>query len=117
MRGHHIILFERVIKPSTDASRNQLNSMKGQRRPVHCGARPLAQWWTMKHLGLVLDPLVLAADHDRAEGSFAGCKSTDRAAREEILNRAYAIWESEGHPANRELSNWLQAESGILGQR
>ena len=71
----------------------------------------------MNHHGLVLDPLLLASEHDKSDGSFAGLKSTDRAAREEILHRAYAIWESEGHPVDRELSNWLQAERGILGER
>jgi hypothetical protein len=71
----------------------------------------------MKTLGLVLDPLIQAAEHDRAAGAFTGLASSDRAAREEILHRAYAIWESEGHPADRELSNWLQAETGILGDR
>jgi hypothetical protein len=71
----------------------------------------------MNNPTLVPDPLVMAAEHDRTDGSFAGLKSTDRAAREEILHRAYAIWESEGHPVNRELSNWLQAETGILGER
>lgn len=71
----------------------------------------------MKSLILVPDPLVLAAEHDRTDGTFAGLKATDRAAREEILHRAYAIWETEGHPVNRELSNWLQAETGILCNR
>ncbi len=71
----------------------------------------------MENHGLVLAPLVLASEHDRTDGSFAGLKSTDPAAREKILHRAHAIWESEGHPVDRELSNWLQAETGILGER
>jgi hypothetical protein len=45
----------------------------------------------MKNHSLVLNPLVFASEHDRRESSFAGLKSTDRAAREEILHRAYAI--------------------------
>jgi len=45
---------------------------------------------------------------------LAGLKVTDRAAREEILHRAYAIWESEGHPRDRKLANWLEAEAEIL---
>ena len=48
--------------------------------------------------------------------AFAGMKATDRAAREEILHRAYAIWESEGHPPDRKLANWLDAEAGVLGR-
>jgi len=71
----------------------------------------------MKHKALVLDPLVVAAEHDKTAGAFSGLASNDRGAREEILQRAYAIWESEGHPDDRELSNWLQAEAGILGKR
>jgi hypothetical protein len=43
-------------------------------------------------------------------------KSTDRAPREEILHRAYAIWESEGHPESRQLANWLEAEAEIMGR-
>lgn len=41
-------------------------------------------------------------------------KSSDRAAHEEIQHLAYAIWESEGHPENRQLDNWLQAEDEVL---
>jgi hypothetical protein len=39
---------------------------------------------------------------------------TDRAAREEILHRAYSIWERSGRPANRELAHWLEAEAQVL---
>lgn len=46
--------------------------------------------------------------------TFAGMVITDRAAREEILHRAYAIWECEGHPENRKLDNWLEAEGQIF---
>ena len=46
--------------------------------------------------------------------NFPGMKFTDRAAHEEILHRAYAIWESEGHPNNRELANWLDAEAEVM---
>ena len=45
---------------------------------------------------------------------LAGLKVTDRAAREEILHRAYAIWESEGQPQDRKLANWLEAEAEVL---
>ena len=43
--------------------------------------------------------------------NFPGMNSTDRAPREEILHRAYAIWEREGHPDDRKLANWLEAEA------
>ena len=49
-------------------------------------------------------------------GDFPGMNSADRAPREEILHRAYALWESEGHPSNRELANWLDAEADVLGR-
>jgi hypothetical protein len=41
-------------------------------------------------------------------------KVTDRAAREEILHRAYAIWKSEGEPQDRQLANWLEAEAEVV---
>jgi hypothetical protein len=43
-----------------------------------------------------------------------GLTSTDRAAREEILHRAYSIWENAGRPEKRELANWLEAEAEVL---
>lgn len=49
------------------------------------------------------------------EDAFTGLKSTDRSAREEILHRAYSIWESEGHPSDRKLANWLEAEAAVMG--
>ena len=30
-----------------------------------------------------------------------------------LQHRAYAIWESEGHPDGRALANWLQAEEDL----
>lgn len=50
-------------------------------------------------------------------GPLAGLQSTDRAVREEILHRAYAIWEREGHPADRKLANWLEAEGEVMAGR
>lgn len=47
-------------------------------------------------------------------GAFAGLKSTDPAIREEILPRTHAIWESEGHPFDRKLANWLEAEAAVM---
>jgi hypothetical protein len=47
---------------------------------------------------------------------FPDLNSTDRAPREEILHRAYAIWEKEGHPDNRRLANWLEAEAEVMGR-
>ncbi|HEX2852000.1 MAG TPA: DUF2934 domain-containing protein [Opitutaceae bacterium] len=48
---------------------------------------------------------------------FEGLLSTDRAAREEILHRAYSIWECAGRPENREVENWLAAEAEVLGEK
>lgn len=47
----------------------------------------------------------------------AGLTAEDRAAREEILHRAYSIWEHTGRPEHQELSNWLAAEAEVLAQR
>jgi aspartyl/asparaginyl beta-hydroxylase (cupin superfamily) len=46
--------------------------------------------------------------------AMAGLNSSDRAVREEILHRAYAIWEREGWPQNRKLDHWLEAEAEVL---
>lgn len=46
--------------------------------------------------------------------AFTGLRSTNRAVREEILHRAYALWESEGHPEGRDLVHWTQAETDVL---
>jgi hypothetical protein len=48
--------------------------------------------------------------------AFPGMDSADRAPREEILHRAYAIWQSEGQPDNRKLANWLEAEAEVMGR-
>jgi hypothetical protein len=47
---------------------------------------------------------------------FPGMKSSDRAPHEVILHRAYAIWEREGHPHDRQLANWLEAEAEVIGR-
>ena len=46
--------------------------------------------------------------------SFAGLDAQDRCAREEILHRAYEIWEHNGRPENRAMEHWVQAEQEIL---
>ncbi|ATC63135.1 hypothetical protein CMV30_03725 [Nibricoccus aquaticus] len=46
---------------------------------------------------------------------FPGLVSTDRAAHEEILHRAYSIWECAGRPENCEVAHWLQAEAEVVG--
>jgi Protein of unknown function (DUF2934) len=46
---------------------------------------------------------------------FAELNCHDRAAREEILHRAYFIWEKAGRPERRQLADWLQAEREVLG--
>ncbi|RSC21419.1 DUF2934 domain-containing protein [Agrobacterium sp. FDAARGOS_525] len=33
-----------------------------------------------------------------------------------IRNRAYEIWEAEGHPEGRDLDHWLQAASDYLAK-
>lgn len=53
------------------------------------------------------------ADQTPALPLFPGLKTTDRAVREEILHRAYQIWQREGHPSDRALDHWLQAEANI----
>lgn len=46
--------------------------------------------------------------------SFAGLESTDRAVREDIQHRAYAIWQSEGEPDRRHLAHWFAAEEQVM---
>lgn len=46
--------------------------------------------------------------------TFAGLESTDRAAREEIQHRAYAIWQGEGEPNSRDLAHWFAAEAQVM---
>lgn len=41
-------------------------------------------------------------------------RPTGRAVREEILHRAYALWEAEGFPEGRKLDHWLAAEAEVL---
>jgi hypothetical protein len=62
------------------------------------------------HAVMDLDTGISATTDD----AFKGLKSTDRAVREEILHRAYAIWECEGHPHGRGLANWLEAEAEVM---
>lgn len=61
------------------------------------------------HAVMDLDTGISATTDD----AFKGLRSTDRAVREEILHRAYAIWECEGHPQGRGLANWLEAEAAV----
>jgi aspartyl/asparaginyl beta-hydroxylase (cupin superfamily) len=46
--------------------------------------------------------------------AMVGLTASDRAVREEILHRAYAIWERDGWPENRRLAHWLEAEADVL---
>lgn len=70
-------------------------------------------------------PATLFVSHPKSEAgnvmsdaqAFTGLRSTDRAVREEILHRAYALWESEGHPEGRDLVHWTQAETDVLESR
>jgi hypothetical protein len=69
---------------------------------------------TMGILPIILDrrPAPLSP----ARNDFPGMKSTNRAPREEILHRAYALWEREGRPVNRKLAHWLEAEAEVMGR-
>ena len=46
--------------------------------------------------------------------SYAGLQSTDRAPREAIQHRAYALWQNEGEPSHRDVAHWLQAEVEVM---
>lgn len=63
-------------------------------------------------------PLALILDSPRHQPAgyevFAGLKPSGGELHENILRRAYAIWENEGHPANRQLSHWLKAEAEFM---
>lgn len=80
----------------------------------------MPRYWRMKNYPSAQSlPLILDRPLDSAlktRDDFPGMKSTDRAPREEILHRAYSIWEDEGHPENRKLANWLQAETEVMSQ-
>lgn len=39
--------------------------------------------------------------------------NTDPVSRDVIRQRAYSLWEAEGHPDNRGLANWLDAETQL----
>lgn len=40
-------------------------------------------------------------------------QSTSEMVRQEIAQRAYAIWESEGKPLGRDFDHWLRAEAEV----
>lgn len=85
---------------------------------AHCGSPIMARFYPMKANSTRESPSTpdrtrrLALD---PRETFPGMKPTDRAVHEEIMHRAYAIWEREGHPENRQLANWLKAEAEIMG--
>ena len=58
----------------------------------------------------IKDPVAATFTHD----NFPGLTSADRAPREEIQHRAYAIWQSEGSPPERHVAHWLQAELEVM---
>ena len=49
-----------------------------------------------------------------ARDAFSSMQSTDRAPREEIQHRAYAIWQSQGEPNDCALAHWIQAENDVM---
>ena len=65
-------------------------------------------------LPLVLDPVPLSTA--RTRDAILTSAEIHAGTREEILRRAYTIWENEGHPEHREMENWLQAETDICGK-
>lgn len=66
----------------------------------------------MKAYPTVLLPLVRNPTRaaGRVDSYYYSAKNNDRGAREEILRRAYLLWQNEGCPQNRALAHWLRAE-------
>ena len=65
-------------------------------------------------------PLILDAPTGFSRGirdGFVRARASVSVAPEEVFQRAYAIWEREGCPDDRQLDHWLQAESELSGQR
>jgi Protein of unknown function (DUF2934) len=62
----------------------------------------------------VLDPEITPSAPDLR--GFHGSAAPEIAAHEEILQRAYSIWECAGRPGNSELSNWLAAKAEVLAE-
>ena len=68
-----------------------------------------------------LPPLPLVLDIDPGVSSsrlqgFGGTDAPQRAAHEEIMHRAYSIWECAGRPENCGLEHWLAAEAEVLAE-
>ena len=66
-------------------------------------------------------PLPIILDSDRGISTpdfkgFGGPAAPAQATHEEILQRAYSIWECAGRPGNCELANWLKAEAEVLAE-
>lgn len=68
----------------------------------------------MKSHPSALVPAAAAFGPSPAPAQFPHMHATDRAAREEIQHRAYALWLEEGEPAGRAEAHWLQAEADVL---
>jgi uncharacterized protein YjbI with pentapeptide repeats len=56
-------------------------------------------------------PSLLRVRSDRQENSVSVAADSNQ---EVVRKRAYQIWEEEGHLPNRDLQNWLRAESEVL---
>lgn len=67
-----------------------------------------------RELPMIPDPKPNVAREPRRD--FPGMKSSDRAPHEVIMHLAYAIWEREGHPHDRQLANWLEAEAEVMAR-
>jgi hypothetical protein len=64
-------------------------------------------------------PLILDSEASVANAGVRGFHLSavpDKAAHEEILHRAYSIWECAGRPRHCEAEHWLKAEREVLSE-
>ena len=52
-----------------------------------------------------------------ARDGFESVHALEQAEHDEMLCRAYSIWDCKGRPGNSQLADWLQAETEVLGER
>jgi len=78
--------------------------------------------WVMITRSAISAPRLFIPGHasssaDVASAGFENTSNPFGMEHQEILHRAYSIWDSAGRPANRELDHWLQAEAEVLSER
>ena len=64
-------------------------------------------------------PIILDSEIPASSPALKGFESSstpDKGAHEEILHRAYSIWESAGRPENCEVAHWLEAEAEVMAE-